>query len=138
MPAQKAGSSPSFIRHVAPLAPVALALAMQTANQGGHHQGVGSFTPVCPLPFAGVRNEAFDDQCGIDGGSSDPAKQAESQAKNTFCATTLTPRAITYQELVNCQSQSASVPKSLPDRKMIQQLGEGQCVTCGPFINAAH
>lgn len=137
MRARKSGSSPSFIRHVAPLAPVALALAMQTAHNAGHGQGVGSFEPVCNLPFAGVRN-AFDDQCGIDGGSSDPAKQAESRAKNNFCAATLTPRVVTYQDLINLQSQSTNIPKSLPDRTMVKQLGEAQYVSYVAFIKDAH
>lgn len=139
MPARKAGSGPSFRRHIAPFAPVALALAMNTAEKpsatsGGTH----TFTPECALPFAGVRNPPIDDSCGIEGGSSDPAKQAESQAKNNFCASTQSPRVITYQELVSLQSQSANIPKKLPDRTMLTNMGEGQYVSYVAFIKGAH
>jgi hypothetical protein len=138
MQARKSGSGHSLRNHIAPFAPVALALAMQTTQHAGHRQGVGSFEPVCTLPFGEVRNEAFDDQCGIDGGSSDPAKQAESRAKNDFCATTQLPRVITYPELVTLQNQSANIPKNLPDRSAVEKLGEGQYVSYIAFIKDAH
>jgi hypothetical protein len=160
MPAQKQGSGPSFRRHIAPFAPVALALAMNTARTPSTASvpntattpstatatntakkpstTTGTFTPPCILPFAGVRNPPADDYCGIEGGSSDPAKQAESRAKNNFCATTQSPRVITYQELINLQSQSANIPKRLPDRTSVEKLGEGQYVSYVAFIKDAH
>jgi len=132
----------SFRRHIAPFAPVALALAANTAQISGV-PGVAAgcvhlFEPVCALPFAGVRNPPIDDHCGIDGGSSNPAKQAESRAKNNFCVPTQAPRVITYQELVGLQSQSANIPKSIPDRTMVSKLGEGQYVSYVAFIKDAH
>src|SRR5215472_13479954 len=147
MPTRHSRSGISFRRHIAPFAPVALALAMNTpeisrvpgvAARGVAAPGVGLFEPVCALPFAGVRNPPIDDHCGIDGGSSDPAKQAESRAKNNFCAATQGPRVITYEELVNSQSQSATVPKSLPDRTMLRTMGESQYVSYVAFIKDAH
>jgi hypothetical protein len=132
----------SFRRHIAPFAPVALALAANTAQisgvPGDAARGVHLFEPVCALPFAGVRNPPIDDHCGIDGGSSNPSKQAESRAKNNFCVATQAPRVITYQELVGLQSQSANIPKSIPDRTMISKLGEGQYVSYVAFIKDAH
>lgn len=98
----------------------------------------GTFSPECTLPFAGVRNPPADDHCGIAGGSSDPAKQAESMAKNNFCAKAQSPRVITYQELVSLQSQSANIPKKLPDRTVVRNLGEGQYVSYVAFIKNAH
>src|SRR5258707_10370695 len=77
--------------------PVALGLASGIIHGGGGTSTVGGtpaaitarmFNPVCTLPFAGVRNPPADDHCGIQGGSSVPAKQDESRAKNNFCAAT--------------------------------------------------
>jgi hypothetical protein len=149
MPAQKRGAGPSFRRHIAPFAPVALALAMGASGKHGTHVSAGGsthvFNPVCNLPFAGVRNLPIDDHCGIQGGSSDPAKQAESRAKNNFCSGTQPVQAISYQELLNLQSQStsANLPKALPDRTVLTtmgegKLGEGKHVSYVAFIKNAH
>jgi hypothetical protein len=144
---KKGGSGPSFSRHVAPFAPVALALAMnaahpgQQANQPQQQQAIvqkGSFTPVCSLPFPGVRNPAADDHCGLQGGSSDPAKQAESRSKNDFCEATHASEVVSYPELVNLQSQSSNIPKSIPDRKVVESLGEGKYVSYIAFVKDAH
>jgi hypothetical protein len=101
-------------------------------------QKAGTFTPVCTLPFNGVRNPASDDHCGIQGGSDDPAKQAESIAKNNFCAPTHDPDILTYQKLLDLQAQSANVPKELTDRKEVQNLGEGNYVSYVAVIRNAH
>ena len=98
----------------------------------------GSFTPVCALPFKGVRNPAADDHCGIQGGSSDEAKIGESTAKNNFCAPTSNPDAVTYQQLINLQAQSANVPKNLTDRKEVENMGEGNYVSYVAVIKEAH
>jgi hypothetical protein len=163
MPARKSGSGFSFRNHLAPFAPVALALAM--GSTGKHNApsvtstaakdnaptamlttgkpnapgvAAGTFTPVGPLPFAGVRNSPADDHCGIDGGNPDPAKQAEARAKNNFGAATQPPQVITYEELVSLQSQSANIPKRLPDRTMVVSKGEGKFVSYVAFIKDAH
>jgi len=137
MPTRKRG--PSFRRHIAPFAPVALALAMNSAGKPSIASGSAhTFTPECTLPFAGARNPPIDDRCGIQGGSSDPAKQAESTAKNNFCAETGSPEVITYQQLVSLQSQSANIPKKLPDRTRLTNLGEGKYVSYIAFVKNAH
>ena len=144
---KKSTSGPSFARHVAPFAPVALALAMNAAHPGPptnppqEQQAIvqkGSFTPVCALPFNGARNPASDDHCGIQGGSPDEAKVAESEAKNNFCASTASPDTITYQQLINLQSQSGNIGKNVTDRKEIENLGEGNYVSYVAVIKESH
>jgi hypothetical protein len=141
MPKRRTRSGISFRRHIAPFAPVALAVAMNTAERGGVSGGVGHgvhfFEPSCALPFTGVRNPSIDDHCGIDGSSSKPADQAESRVKNNFCAATQLPRVITYEELLDLQSKSGNIPKNLPDRTPLQNMGEGQYVSYIAFIKKA-
>ena len=135
--------------HLAKMAPLAIALAstqlphgQQTLSETGAPQKVtiqqGRFEPVCALPFAGVRNPASDDHCGILGGSSDIAKQQESQAKNNFCAATQPIQPITYEQLINLQAMSAAIPKRLPSRKAVEALGEGKYVSYIALIKEAH
>jgi hypothetical protein len=100
--------------------------------------GQGGFTPVCALPFAGVRNPPADDHCGIHGGNSGPAKVAESIAKNNFCVPPRNPETLTYQQLINLQAQSANIPKDLSDRKEVENLGEGNYVSYVAVIKEAH
>lgn len=147
MAPRKRASGASFSRHVAPFAPVALALAMnaahtgQPAQQSGQQQAIvqkGSFSPVCALPFKGVPNPASDDKCGIQGGGSDEAKIAESTAKNNFCASTANSETITYQQLINLQAQSANISKNVTDRTEIKNMGEGNYVSYVAFVKEAH
>jgi hypothetical protein len=100
----------------------------------------GTFTPICGLPFPGVRNPAADDHCGLQGGSADPAKQVEGESKNDFCEAREVPQVVTYQELINlqAQAQSANIPKSIPDRQVVENLGEGKYVSYVAFIKDAH
>ena len=98
----------------------------------------GTFTPPCTLPFKGVRNSDFDGRCGISGGSPDPAKQAESLAKNNFCASTSSVRVLTYKDLIGLQERSLNLPSKLPDRTSVRRLGEGQYVSYIAFIKNAH
>jgi hypothetical protein len=137
----------TFRRHVAPFAPVALALAMKMPNTGQPitqpqpRQAVvqkGSFTPVCALPFPGIRNSPADDHCGLQGGSSNASKQAESESKNDFCEASHAPEAVSYQQLVDLQSQSAGLSKNLPDRQQVEKLGEGKYVSYIAFVKDAH
>lgn len=142
MPTRPTPSGISFRRHIAPFAPVALALAINTAERSGVPSiaagGLHTFSPLCTLPFPGVRNPPLDDHCGIGGGSSDPAGQAESKAKNNFCAASEPPRVITYEDLLSLQSQSVNIPKKLPDRAILQTIGEGEYVSYIAFIKEAH
>src|SRR5260370_5086591 len=88
--------------------------------------GAKMFTAVCPLPFAGALNPPADDHCGIQGGSSDPAKQAESRAKNNFCAPAQSPPVLTHQFLAALQAKPTgmNLPKSLADRSQLEGMGE--------------
>ncbi len=140
MPSGHPGKKGTFSRRVAPFAPLAVAVAMHTAQRAGVHPVAahGAFAPLCTLPFAGARNAAIDDRCGINGGSKDAAKQAESQAKNNFCATAQSPRAVTYEDLTGLQSQSGHTPRRIPDRSVVKSLGEGQLVSYIAFIKEAH
>lgn len=110
-----------------------------TSTAAGHvivQKGV--FNPVCTLPFAGVRNASADDHCGMQGGSSDPAKQAESTSKNDFCEATKPPQTLSYQNLIDLQSQSSNIPKSIPDRSVVTALGEGKYISYIAFVKDAH
>lgn len=145
MPRQSPKSKSTFSRRVAPFAPVALALAMKAVNPTPTTQppstpsSAGVFSPVCTLPFKGAPT-AIDGKCGMKGGSSDPAKQAESASKNDFCATTNSPQVVSHQDLVDLQTKatSANLPKSLPDRKQLDDMGEGKYVSYVAFVKDAH
>src|SRR6516164_1604472 len=135
----------TFSRRVAPFAPLALALTMNAvhspstvpANRGGGAPA-GAFVPTC-LPFAGQPNPAIDDRCGFDGGSSDPAKQAQSRAKNNLCAATGSPRQVSYQELIDLQAKTSTQNvRGLVDRGPLNKLGEGEFVEYVAFIADAH
>lgn len=137
----------TFSRHVAPFAPVALALLMnanpKTTGKPGPTSGGGgggaTFTPVCTLPFNGAAT-TFDGKCGIQGGSSDPGKQAESKSKNNFCVMTNSPQAVTHQDLVDLQTKASgsNLPKNLPDRSQVEGMGEGKYVSYVAVIKDAH
>jgi hypothetical protein len=151
----KTTSKTSAVRTVAPMIPLAIALLGSSVLPSGKVAGPtapggaavvvpsaqiakGTFSPVCTLPFNGVRNPASDDHCGITGGSSDPAKQGESLAKNNFCAPTHDPDVLTYQNLIDLQAKSANIPKALTDRKEVENLGEGNYVSYVALIKNAH
>jgi hypothetical protein len=143
---------------MATVLPLALGLASQTlsrnsAPSSGSQQteqvqparGSGSFTPVCTLPFNGVRNPASDDHCGISGGSANPAKQAESQAKNNFCVSGQSLQSVAYQDLLKLQADTETLhlPKNIADRSGLAnpgggKLGEGKYVSYIAFIKEAH
>lgn len=147
-----AKSRTSMVRAVGPMIPLAVALMGSSVLPSGKvgapggaavppaqaSKQQGTFTPACTLPFDGVRNPASDDHCGILGGSSDSAKQAESTAKNNFCTPPLDPDTITYQQLISLQAQSANIPKELSDRKEVENLGEGNYVSYVALIKNAH
>ena len=89
----------------------------------------GPFIPGCELPFKGRKNPAIDYQCGIEGGSNDSAKRAQSRVENNFCAATHSAQEISYEELITLQSRSASIPKGLVDRSVLVKMGEGSYVS---------
>ena len=147
MPKKSSKSNRTFSRHVAPFAPLALALAMKGVNAGApppsdqtHKLVAGAFVPVCTLPFKGAPVPAIDGKCSMQGGSSDPAKQAESKSKNNLCATTNSPQVVTHQDLVDLQNKAtaANLKKSIPDRKVLEDMGEGKYVSYVAIIREAH
>lgn len=116
-------------------------LAIGLASGGLPHATAGNtFVPICALPFSGVRNPPADDHCGMQGGSSDPAKQAESESKNNFCVATHPPEVINYQSLLDLQAKagSAHLSRSLADRTILENMGEGKYVSYIAFIKDAH
>jgi len=145
MPQNASGHHHAVSRRVAPFAPLALALLMNAAPPAPSHQPKGQanatggvFTPAC-MPFKGEKNSAIDDRCGIDGGSSNPAKQAQSRAKNNLCAAKGPSQPITYQELLDLQQQSNKQNvKNLEDRSPLTDMGEGRFVEYVAFIQDAH
>ncbi|HEY6249838.1 MAG TPA: hypothetical protein VI685_07735, partial [Candidatus Angelobacter sp.] len=132
-----AKSRHTFARHVAPFAPLALALAMNPGVQNSAKPSTsatpatGAFVPACTLPFKGAAVPAIDGKCSMKGGSSDPAKQAESASKNNFCVETNSPEVFNHQQLADLQTKStnANLPKSIPDRKVLDDMGEGKYVS---------
>jgi hypothetical protein len=93
------------------------------------------------MPFAGVKNPDIDDHCGIQGGSSDPIKQAESRAKNDLCSAKEPPQTFLYQQLLDLQQKvgaSGINAKHLADRSPLTDLGEGKYVSYIAFIEEAH
>lgn len=129
----------------AALLPLAIGLGANVAlsnNAPSANPATGApvFVPACTLPFKGAAVPAIDGKCSMKGGSSDPAKQAESASKNDFCATTNSPQVVSHQDLVDLQTKatSANLPKSLPDRKQLDDMGEGKYVSYVAFVKDAH
>jgi hypothetical protein len=120
---------------VGPTVPAPQEAAISSAQSS---KQLGTFTPACTLPFDGAPNPPSDDHCGILGKSSDPAAQAESTAKNNFCAPTHDADVITYQDLISLQTKSANIPKEVSDRTEIENLGEGNYVSYVALIKNAH
>ena len=161
MPKTAPRTSHTFSRHVAPFAPVALALLMgSVSNKGGSKPvtpppvqvtpGVSGFSQSCANPhFPPNSAPATIDAtpCTITGDGGSEAFQNE--AKNNFCATDPA-KPITIADMVSLQAQvqqNASIPfgnfkdhpltkKSGPatDRKPLQALGEGTQVTLQGFV----
>ncbi|HWZ45067.1 MAG TPA: hypothetical protein VNW97_16450 [Candidatus Saccharimonadales bacterium] len=161
MPSKTPKTGKTFVRHVAPFAPVALAMMMSTVPPKQPHTAgapttpsavapAGAFTvpggstefhPVCSsLPFHAVLNAAIDNHCSLKGGSTDPAKQAESQSKNNFCSETPTAEALSYTQLLDMQKKSteAKLQKNMPDRSQVEGMGEGKYVSYVAFVKDAH
>lgn len=125
------------------LLPLAIGLGANVAINQSSGSNVTSpsqlvFKAECTLPFKGAAIPDIDGKCSMNGGSSDPAKQAESASKNDFCATTNSPQVFSHQELVDLQTKSANIPKSIPDRKVVESLGEGEYVSYVAFVKDAH
>jgi hypothetical protein len=151
-----------FSRHVAPFAPLALALLMHSASPS-HRRGTppppppaastdggGGFSQTCTNPHFPPNSAptAMDQtSCTILGNGG--AEAAQNQAKNNFCAIGQA-KVMTIPDLVSLQAkvqQDPTIPfgnshnhpltaKSGPatDRTPLQALGEGTVVTLQGFV----
>lgn len=150
----------SVVRTIGPAVPLAVAMlggsvinSVKTTAPGptapppsGAIVQPGTFSPVCTLPFNGVRNPASDDHCGITGDGTDAADQQEATAKNNFCAPTAHSQDIAYQELLDLQTKAQSndnpsgkpIGRTVDDRKDIENMGEGNYVSYVALIMDAH
>jgi hypothetical protein len=166
MPTTTPRARHTFSRHVAPFAPVALALAMgSVSNQGGSEPvtpppaavqepaGGSGFSQTCTNPHF-PRNSgptSIDDtSCTIAGKGG--AETFQNEAKNNFCATGPV-RDVTIADLINMQAQVqqnssipfgsthghplTTTPGPATDRKPLQALGEGTEVTLQGFVLVA-
>lgn len=153
----------SFSRHVAPFAPLALALLMNSAPQNGGRppqQAVAAGQPASDTGFAqSCANPHFPTDtptamdaadCGIAGNGG--AETWQNEAKNNFCATDPA-KPITIPEMVQLQSkvqQDQSIPFGKPgqhpltstagpakDRAPLQTLGEGSQVILMGYVRIA-
>jgi hypothetical protein len=153
-----------LMRHVAPFAPVALALLMHSNSPQGVAAApskpsiaapavAAGFAQSCAIPHFPPNSSptAIDEtDCTVSGNGG--AETWQNEAKNNFCA--LAPvKLITIPELVNLQTnvqQDASIPFGNPrnhpltanagpatDRKPLQALGEGREVTVEGFVLVA-
>jgi hypothetical protein len=103
------------------------------------------FVPGCEVPFKAIQTGglSIDKDCGIDGGSTDPAKKAESDAKNNFCVTgSVTPiEYATFSKLENAVSDETR-KKVKSDRGVLKNVvgstGEGSLVKFVGFVLDAH
>src|SRR5947209_17032497 len=130
--------------------PVALALIAGSMHPGNTSSAAATpmnstaaataFHSACSLPFNGNLNPEIDNKCSIDGGSSDPSKQLESESKNDFCSETNSPDIVDHQQLVDLQTKAtaAHLKKSIPDRTVLEGMGEGKYVSYIAFVKDAH
>ena len=152
-----AGSSKSrhtFVRHVAPFAPIALALAM---NAGGGKQvatptptpsgGAVAFTQSCSAPHFPAAATPIDGACGIEGKGG--AETNQNEAKNNFCAAdpakpvTLADMITLQQNVQQNQAINFGNPRNHPfsstpgpamDRGPLHNLGEGDEVVLQAYV----
>jgi hypothetical protein len=148
----------TFARHVAPFAPLALALLMQSTSQQGATPSTAptaetqeaGFSQACSNPhFPPNSAPTSIDETNCTLAGSGGAETWQNEAKNNFCAIG-PPKPITISELVNLQAkvqQEGSIPfgnprnhpltpKSGPatDRRPLQALGEGTEVVLSGFV----
>ncbi len=103
------------------------------------------FAPGCDVPFKPIStaNLGIDQQCGVDGGSSEAGKKAESNAKNNFCVKgAVTP--IQYETFTQLeaavteeQRKAAKKDRTVLKNVVADNLGEGTLVKfVGYFLDA--
>lgn len=156
-----AGTSKSrhtFARHVAPFAPLALALAMNpgvnnaakpstTTTQTTASGSAVVFNQSCSAPHFPAAATPIDSACGIEGKGG--AETNQNEAKNNFCAPD-PPKPVTLADMValqqNVQQNPAinfgnprshpfsSTPGPATDRGPLHNLGEGDEVELQAYV----
>jgi len=158
MPTNSSQTRHTFARHVAPFAPVALALLMNSVPQNNGvvlpqaAQTESVFAQSCANPHYPTDNPAIMDStsCGISGNGG--AETWQNEAKNNFCAPDPA-KPITIAEMVQLQAkvqQDGSIPfgnsrqhpltsKAGPakDRSPLVALGEGSQVVLIGYVSIA-
>jgi hypothetical protein len=166
MPARTSRSSPSFSRHVAPFAPLALALAMGAGSASRHQPSPiapaqtaeAGFAQSCANPrFPTDTPTAMDGtSCSVSGNGG--AETWQNEAKNNFCAFGLavnptSPISITIPELVALQAKVQQIPDinfgntrehpltskagPIQNRAPLVTLGEGSLVQLQGYVKIA-
>ena len=159
MPTKHTRSGRTFGRHVAPFAPVALALLMQNAGTSPKQPATpqeavttapaeSGFVEACPNPKFPSPDPTTIDQTSCTIAGSGGAETFQNEAKNNFCATG-PGTSKTIADLVNLQAEvekNVSIPFGntrshgthphgpATDRKPLQDLGEGTLVTLQGFV----
>ena len=144
------------VTNAATLLPLAIGLTMNavgphpatsrpsaTATHARTTSSKVAFKPGCKMPFQSDPVPQIDNACTIDGGSSDKAKIAESEAKNNFCIPEAN-QAISLDQLKMLQSKTKFSPSE--DRSPLQDVatigtthvGEGTFVQFIGLIQDAH
>lgn len=103
------------------------------------------FVAGCDVPFKAIATPdlAIDQQCGIDGGSSESAKQAESNAKNDFCvegpATPIQYATFTKLEaaITDPRRKEAKTDREVLTN-VLSDIGEGTLVEFVGYLLEAH
>jgi hypothetical protein len=164
MPSRKP-SSPSLSRHIAPFAPLALALAVGAGSP--RHQPspttptqtaeVG-FAQICTSPYFPVETPTAMDgtSCGVSGNGG--AETWQNEAKNNFCASIpagdpTTPTTTSIPELVALEAKVQQIPNinfgnprqhpltgkagPIQDRAPLVALGEGGLVQLQGYVKIA-
>lgn len=105
----------------------------------------GQFVAGCDVPFKAIQTAGLgiDTSCGIDGGSTDDAKKAESDAKNNFCVTgPATPIAYetfsTLEKAVSDQKRKDLKTNRAVVKNVVGSTGEGTLVKYVGFLLDAH
>ncbi len=153
----------TFARHVAPLAPLAMAMLMHTASPGGGAplqtassetaEATPGFSQVCTSPHFPADSTATSiDETGCTPAGNGGSETWQNEAKNNFCATGQA-KPITIAEMIDLQGkvqQDSIIPFGNPhnhpltatagpatDRKPLQTMGEGTIVSLEGFVKLA-
>jgi hypothetical protein len=153
----------TFARHVAPFAPLAMAMLMHATSPGGGApvetpsaetaEATPGFSQFCTIPHFPPDSEPTSiDETGCTVTGNGGAETWQNEAKNNFCATGPV-KPITIAEMIGLQGkvqQDSSIPFGNPhnhpltatagpatNRKPLQAAGEGTIVSLEGFVKLA-